>query len=285
VVIEIDGSKPNRQLDKLNDFPFRLDALSIILICKGQLNVEIDYYPYKLSENTLLDIVEQHIVQNFHFSPDFKGYSIIVSRDFLSESLGNNRTLPSDVIASKRTRPAQSLKEEEVVLLEGHIKRLIYYIGQSDNYFQRSLIMSQFLILMMEIGNINLHKTEGGQSLKISRKEQVVSRFLELLSLHSKEMHEVTFYAKELCITPEYLSRILKTFSGKTVNKWISNALMTESKILLRTPDLSIQQIADILHFADQSSFGKFFKKHHGLSPLEYRKKKSVINSSKDFPL
>ncbi|MDR3268871.1 MAG: helix-turn-helix transcriptional regulator, partial [Tannerella sp.] len=214
-------------------------------------------------------------VQNFHFSPDFKGYNLIVSRDFLSESLGNNRTLPSEVIASKRRRPAQSLQTEEVALLKDPIKRLIYYIGQTGNGFQRNLIMSQFLILMMEIANIVIHKTEVNDSFaKINRKEQLFSRFLELLSVHCKEQHEVTFYAGELCITSEYLSRILKVFSGKTVNKWISAALMTEAKILLRNPGLNIQQIADMLHFADQSTFGKFFKKHSGISPLEYRKKK-----------
>jgi AraC-like DNA-binding protein len=49
---------------------------------------------------------------------------------------------------------------------------------------------------------------------------------------------------------------------------------MTEAKILLRNPSLSIQQIADQLNFSDQSSFGKFFKKHHRMSPLEYRKTK-----------
>jgi AraC-like DNA-binding protein len=211
-------------------------------------------------------------VQNFHFSPDFKGYNLIVSRDFLSESLGNNRTLPSEVIASKRRRPAQSLQTEEVALLKDPIKRLIYYIGQTGNGFQRNLIMSQFLILMMEMGNINLNKTAGGKSVRITHREQIVSRFFELLSLHAKEKHEVTFYAKELCITPEYLSRIVKVFSGKTVNKWISAALMTEAKILLRNPSLSVQQIADLLYFSDQSSFGKFFKKHSEISPLEYRK-------------
>ena len=41
----------------------------------------------------------------------------------------------------------------------------------------------------------------------------------------------------------------------------------------LRDPELTIQQIAEKLGFADQSSFGKFFKKHAGISPLKYRQK------------
>lgn len=126
---------------------------------------------------------------------------------------------------------------------------------------------------MMEMGNIVYHKQkESPVSVELSNREQIIGRFLELLSKHSKERHEVTFYAQELCITPEYLTRILKSFSGKTTNQWIDNALMTEAKIMLRDPQLNIQQIADQLNFSDQSSFGKFFKKNSGKSPLEYRK-------------
>jgi AraC-like DNA-binding protein len=76
------------------------------------------------------------------------------------------------------------------------------------------------------------------------------------------------FYVK----TASNLSRIMKAFSGKTAVKWINDVLVTEAKILLRKPGATVQQIADELNFGDQSSFGKFFKKHTGLTPREYRK-------------
>ena len=40
---------------------------------------------------------------------------------------------------------------------------------------------------------------------------------------------------------------------------------------MLRKPDMTIQQITEALNFSDQSSFGKFFKKHVGSSPKKYR--------------
>ncbi|WP_233552114.1 helix-turn-helix domain-containing protein [Parabacteroides sp. AF48-14] len=48
--------------------------------------------------------------------------------------------------------------------------------------------------------------------------------------------------------------------------------LIVEAKILLKAPQATVQQVADVLHFSDQSTFGKFFKKHMGISPMEYRK-------------
>ena len=61
-------------------------------------------------------------------------------------------------------------------------------------------------------------------------------------------------------------------YTSKSANKWIDDALIVEAKILLKAPQATVQQVADMLHFSDQSTFGKFFKKHMGISPMEYRK-------------
>ena len=90
--------------------------------------------------------------------------------------------------------------------------------------------------------------------------------------MYCKEQHVVSFYAEQLYITPQYLSLILKELTGRSANKWIDEALMQEAKILLKAPQATVQQVAVALHFSDQSTFGKFFKKHAGMSPMEYRK-------------
>ena len=82
----------------------------------------------------------------------------------------------------------------------------------------------------------------------------------------------MAFYASQLCISPQYLSMLLREQTGKSANKWIDDAVLMEAKMLLKTPQLSVQQVAEQLHFSDQSTFGKFFKKHIGLSPLEFRR-------------
>jgi AraC-like DNA-binding protein len=74
-----------------------------------------------------------------------------------------------------------------------------------------------------------------------------------------------------LCISTQYLSIILKEITGHTANYWISKKITAQARVLLRTPNLTIKEITDKLHFADQSSFGKFFKKQTGISPKKYR--------------
>ncbi|MCD8179486.1 MAG: helix-turn-helix domain-containing protein [Tannerellaceae bacterium] len=69
------------------------------------------------------------------------------------------------------------------------------------------------------------------------------------------------------------LTRIITSNSGKSPLKWIHDDLIAEAKTLLWKPDISIQEIAEELHFGDQSSFSKFFKKNVGVTPTKFRKK------------
>jgi AraC-like DNA-binding protein len=82
----------------------------------------------------------------------------------------------------------------------------------------------------------------------------------------------VGFYADRLNVTPKYFSEVIKKQTGKTAGEWIDDAVLLEAKVLLQDIDLGIAQISDRLNFCDQSVFGKFFKTHTGISPIEYRK-------------
>ena len=92
-----------------------------------------------------------------------------------------------------------------------------------------------------------------------------------LLLENCRKHRDVNFYAQKLCITADYLSKLVREYDGQSALKWISNAVITEAKILLRQPDYSIYQIALELNFPDQSTFGKFFKRNTGMTPVQYK--------------
>ena len=109
------------------------------------------------------------------------------------------------------------------------------------------------------------------KKLKISRKEDILWRFLSLLTQHYKENRSVDFYADKLCISPKHLSSVIKQLSHKTAHEIISDVVIMAAKQLLKTTTLSIQEISEELNFANQSFFGKFFKQNTGQSPSSYR--------------
>lgn len=75
----------------------------------------------------------------------------------------------------------------------------------------------------------------------------------------------------ELFITPRYLSTVIQNVTNTTAKSIIDKHVILEIKVLLKSTNLSVQEISNQLCFPDQSFFGRYFKKHTGLSPLQYR--------------
>lgn len=105
-----------------------------------------------------------------------------------------------------------------------------------------------------------------------SRKEDLFERFIRAVSESYKEERSVSYYADKMFLTAKHLSTVVKEISGKTAGEWIDSLVVLEAKALLKSSEMSIQEIADELHFANQSFFGKYFKHHTGMSPKEYRR-------------
>ena len=102
--------------------------------------------------------------------------------------------------------------------------------------------------------------------------EELFFDFLRLVPIHFAEHHDVAFYASQLCITPRYLSQIVREVSGRTVVDYINQLLLMEASYLLQQTSLPIVQVADRLHFSEAASFTRFFARMKGMNPKEFRK-------------
>lgn len=109
-------------------------------------------------------------------------------------------------------------------------------------------------------------------SARLSRQEELFRRFIALVNQHSKHERSVNFYADKLCLTPHYLSSVIRETSGQTVMQWINQAVILEAKVLLKHSNLLVFQISDELNFPNPSFFSKFFKRMTGMTPAEYQK-------------
>ena len=111
-------------------------------------------------------------------------------------------------------------------------------------------------------------KTAGKE---MERKVEVFESLVKLIEDNFMRERSVAFYADQLCITPKYLSVIVKSVCGKTVQQLLFKAIIRRSIYLMKNTNKTIQQIACDLCFPNASAFGTFFKKHTGLSPKNYR--------------
>ncbi|KAF2082272.1 helix-turn-helix domain-containing protein [Flavobacterium sharifuzzamanii] len=153
---------------------------------------------------------------------------------------------------------------------EDKFKRIFNLIKEASagkSKHQASILRSYLYILIYEIDAIQ--KEEASAEVQ----NTLFEKFKELLFKDFLNFRSVQHYADELNVSRKYLSEVIKKFSGKTASDWINEMVILEAKVLLQNKNMSINQISDMLHFSDQSVFGRFFKNYEGISPLEYRKK------------
>ena len=105
-------------------------------------------------------------------------------------------------------------------------------------------------------------------------KRNLIKESLEYIEQHYHEQISVGDIAKELGTSISYLSRIFKESTGETIIRTINNKRVEKAKIYLRETDYKVYEVADILGFENVTYFSRFFKKHTGISPKEYKEQK-----------
>ena len=162
------------------------------------------------------------------------------------------------------------------------IRNRIDALSNKNHYFAEEVNYAYFYILLTDMADMMWRKYGRYEPVKQSemrRADSILKEFSELLVKHVKTETSVGFYAEKLCISKQYLSLIVKEKLRVTIGTVMASMRIEMAARMLREPELTIQQVAEAMSFSDQSSFGKFFKKHTGLSPLKYRQnlKKTLL--------
>jgi AraC-like DNA-binding protein len=251
-------------------YPFRVDLTTFIICTKGTTRGKIGLKSYETAAPCMITVLADEILQYEHISDDFEGLFISMSKRLTENMLPDiQERLP--VALSVRQNPSMPLSEDELNLLKTYYYMLKKVVEKNENP-HRSKIVRHLMMAFYYHSSSWLHKIEPREG-ESKRQNEVVERFLEFAEKHFKTERQVGFYAENMYLTPKYLSQIIKTNTGKSANDWIDDYVMLEAKALLKSSKLTIQQISDELHFADQSIFGKYFKRLEGVSPKEYRGK------------
>ncbi|MFR7879724.1 MAG: helix-turn-helix domain-containing protein [Butyricimonas paravirosa] len=255
----------------LQQFPPISNIIINIVILKGTLQIVIDNIRHKCtpSNNNIVNIKPVNTITQMTPGNDFKGHIIILPKSFMDRADHGVKPIPF--------RDVLSMRFQLTITPQGGIEILADYfrlIVKTRKPMKAVKPVSSNMILLchLKITQMIFAEMEKQQKKRlISRSSLLCNQFTQLLTQHIEEEHEVLFYADKLNITPHYLTKITHKYIGFAANKVIANELITQASLLLRNPDYTLQQIADRLHFCDQSSFGKFFKKHTGKTPATYR--------------
>ncbi len=251
--------------------PCRIDAITVLICTGGEVDCSINLRHYHIGSDMILVNFPDDIIQ-IHHAEALEAYAVLISSDFLNE-LEIDFKWRSDFYLDIRQNAVCLLPHAEIVTLKPYYSLLSGNIGMlraETPEVIRGLVQAfSYTIISM----IRLFQREEDEETipGMNRNKQLFNKFMALLKLHHACARGVKFYADKLCLTPNYLSGVIKEYTGKTATEWVNEYVILEAKIMLKDSELSISEIAYKLHFPSQSAFGKYFKQQTGVGPKQYR--------------
>lgn len=253
---------------------FRAEYFSFVFVKKGKGAYTTDEHRFEFEDHTIYFTNPGHI-KSFDIESSNDAYIITLTETFLLENIHPKifdefPFLLAETVAPMRLSPKE-YKEMESLYLQ------IFEEFEKDAYYKDKIMGNLFIVLLLKIkerfwGSYN--PLEEGD-----RNSQIVQSFKKLLEVQFKshltgsmglpfQLHD---YAEALNLHPNYLSTVIKSKTGKTVNQWLNEKLIASAKTLLKTSDLSSKEISYRLGFSEPTHFGRFFKKHTGQTPKAYK--------------
>lgn len=250
---------------------FRSDHFSVMLLTKGAMTASINFQGYTFRDNSLVVTGPNAIKQILQAEPGSEGIVVTFTPNFLPLAGVNKRT--SDLLHyfSSNANPSWQLSPGDAATMRMAMDHLFQRCAScNDHLYGKEQLYHTFAILLFEVASSSVKYGQPPIN-KLTRKEDLVVRFADLVSKHVREQRKVQFYADCLNVTAKYLTETVKEISGKNAGQVIDDFVIVECKLLLENQDYSIAQIASLLNFADPSFFGKYFKRLTGHAPKDFR--------------
>ena len=251
--------------------PARMSGLVFMLCTAGEAHVNINMKSHLVKKNDFVILPPGQITQVVDANADFSMYAMYMSEAFLTDNVSMTRSRDMTIFFTIRDNPIVHMDEKDINTITLYFDLMVHRIMDKENPYLLTTMRHIFNALMSDMSDGFL-KYLSVQKNKISRKDDICQNFMKHLMIHYKESRDVTFYAAKQFITPKYLSNTLKAVTGKKAGQMIDEYVVLQAKILLSSTNMTIQQISEELNFANQSFFGRYFKRITGVSPSQYRK-------------
>ena len=260
--------------------PFRHEFYAIAIKADGEgkaLSGQFNDFP----QGTAIFFNSPFQVLSWDIVPNWKGYYIIFSQDFIARS-----SVLSDLLklfpflTIDRSIPFE-IPEEQLPTVQTIYENIWKeYNGSQKDKFK--IIEAQVYLLLSHVRRFFEEQVDD-ETAKTSLKAadlKLLSRYQTLIETSfypdaelepGSRLHSPSYYAKKLSVHPNHLNAVVKSVSGLTAKNHIHRHLLSLAKSFLLQSEWSVKEIAYALHFESPNNFSSFFKRQTGSTPLEYR--------------
>ena len=253
--------------------PHKFDFFMFVKHTEGSAVVKIDMAEFVLDKPcNFIKLGPGQIVSIEKVSEDFDAEIILMSKRFVEGLMVFvNGSIPMRFNVSRGV-PVEHIDDGESEI--SYVSNIIYkavrnILKDTGNPFRLQVV--QHIIMALFYSSESVRELETNDVAR-SNADVITKEFLKHVKDNFRKERQLQFYADLLCITPRYLSRVVKECTGASAAEWIERAVVLEARALLKSTNMTVQQISDELNFPSQTFFGKYFKRRVGMSPKEYRR-------------
>jgi AraC family transcriptional regulator, transcriptional activator of pobA len=261
-------SDKNMHLPEIFPFhPYIMDGIVFVMCVEGKGKIKINLKEYDFQKNSIACILPGFIIEVQDCVENFCIEYLFFSYNFFSDMrIFLNADIPFKIVQ----QPCLRLDQDEVnILLEYHSLIVKRYTNEHLPFYNK-IIRNLLRALLYEIMCI-YEKSSTGAKLFTNRNEEIFYQFSELLVQNYQKERSVAFYADRISITAKYLTKVIKTVTGRKALELINEMTILHIKALLKSSNLTVLQVSEELNFSSPSFFGRFFKKYTGMTPIAYR--------------
>ncbi len=246
--------------------PVKFTSNASIFVSRGECNADIDLLNYRINGPTVVNIRTGQILMPSDVSDDFDASVMVMSKRMWDSIFMLIKDCKSYPVV--RRYPVTEISED----LVDEFEQLYIHLDRLSKEKENPYIMQTIIFGLTTFFFHLAHRCYDRYVEKFpSVHSRVVDRFISLVQQNFRKERFLDFYASKLDITAKHLSRTVKAQTGFTAVEWIERYVIYEAKVMLKSSNLTVQQISDELYFPSQSFFGKYFKKSTGMSPKEFR--------------
>lgn len=246
----------------------RTDSCILLYGMEGRAVVECNFKDMPFRKGYMAIIFSDTLFSIKRISPDFKTMYFELSTALTDESTFTSAGAFFDWLYENPIFPVPDEKRHDMGLW---LSTMDWIESNTDGKYQTMMLRNQWQNFFLGLESVLKHRLTDRNVKTIGSSRKLFNGFCKLLSENCRRHHEVKFYADRLCVTPQYLSRITRRVFADSPKGLIDRQIVMEIKSLLTSTELSIKEIADAYGFESSSYLGRFFRRHTGMTPSDYR--------------
>lgn len=246
--------------------PIRMECMRVAIVKQGACCPVVNSRSYACGPGDMIFINWGSVVEDDSFAPDTRFEGFALTEEYLRQLFGLD-------IPTMFKNPGLCFKlhltDEERQVYKCYLETIMSLsklpIGDKNQ------ALNALFVATLNFAQMLYDQDFVAPQKNWSLGKQQAEAFIQLVNQKANTEHELSFYASTLCMSKHHLSMVVKRETGETAKTWIDRATISAIQVELRYSNKTLTQLANEFNFPSLSSFCKFFKRHIGQSPRQYR--------------